>query len=482
MATPTADSILTSLNPSTGQILWRGEIADANAVDAAVKTAKVAFATWSLSPLEERIRLLERYAAILTDHRDQITDTIIRETGKVRREARAEAGALIGKIAISIEAYRTRTGYHKAEMEGGVRELSHRPLGVMAVFGPYNFPMHLPNGHIVPAVLAGNTIVFKPSEETPLCGELLISLMAQAGFPEGVLNVVQGGRETGVALSKHPEISGILFTGSYATGRKIHEALAGRPEVMLALEMGGNNPLIVSHTEDVDATARLIIDSAYSQGGQRCTCTRRLIVPTGSHGDEVIAAVAALIDQLRVDDPFEMPEPYIGPLINNTQADNVIKGQAMLVSLGGKILREATRLSEERPFITPGLIDITDAKNVPDEEIFGPLLCVIRVSDLDHAITVANATAYGLSAGVLSDRAEEWEYAAPRLSAGVLNYNRPTNGAVSSAPFGGPGHSGNYRPSAYYAADYCAYPVSSLLSTQATYPALVGLKEEAKDH
>jgi succinylglutamic semialdehyde dehydrogenase len=474
--------VLTSTNPSTGQVLWQGEIADAGMVDAAVKRARAAFAAWSLTSLEERIALLQRYAAILTERKDCLSDAIIRETGKVRREARAEVGAVIGKITISIEAYHARTGFTRASMDGGItRELSHRAIGVMAVFGPYNFPMHLPNGHMVPALLAGNTVVFKPSEETPMCGELLVSLLQQAGFPDGVVNIVQGGRDTGVVLSQHTDVSGILFTGSYATGKKIHAALAGRPEVMLALEMGGNNPLIVLQTEDVAATARLIVDSAFSQAGQRCTCTRRVIIPHGAHGDAVVEAVAALIDDLHIDDPFGMPEPYYGALINNAQADNVLRAQAMLVSLGGRVIREAKRLSDTHPFMTAGLVDITDAVGVPDEEVFGPLLSVIRVAGKEEAIAVANATSYGLSAGLLSDNVGDWEAIAPRLKAGVLNYNRPTNGAVSAAPFGGPGRSGNYRPSAYYAADYCAYPVSTLLSERASYPPLVGLKSEMQD-
>ncbi len=468
--------IFQSINPATGEPLWEGEASDAGQVNQAVANAKRAFADWSLTSLEERITVLERYSQLLADNRDMLARAISQEMGKVYREAYLEAGALVSKIAISIDAYHTRTGSTNAEMDGGVRRaLSHRPLGVMAVFGPFNFPMHLPNGHMVPALLAGNTIVFKPSEQTPKCGELLVSLLHEAGLPDGVVNLVQGMKETGAALTSHPDVAGVLFTGSYQTGKQIHKSLAGKPEIMLALEMGGNNPLIVRCASDVEATAALIVDSAYVTTGQRCTCARRVMLPTGTQGDAIIEAVAARIDAMIVAEPFATePEPYMSCLVNTQQAANTLKAQDALLAQGGKAIRMVEQSDKSLPFVTAGLVDMTDATAQSDDETFAPLLQVMRIDGLDDAIAAANNTAYGLSAGLISDDVADWEYVYPRLRAGLINFNRPLTGAASAAPFGGTGHSGNLRPSAYYAADYCAYPVASLISDDVIAPALKG--------
>lgn len=470
-------TILTSFNPSTNAPLWEGAIADIDAVNDAVNKAKTAFTDWRMTSLDERISLLNRYSDILKENKDTITDAIANETGKPRWEAATEAGALIGKIAISLEAYNARTGDSSAHMDGGItRSVHHRPIGVMAVFGPYNFPMHLPNGHIVPALLAGNTIVFKPSEETPMCGALLIKLMHQAGFPDGVINIIHGARDTGISLANHPEINGILFTGSYATGQKIHTGLAGRPEVMLALEMGGNNPLIVHEVDNIEYAAKMMLDSAYITAGQRCTCARRLIVPQGADGNKLIDALSDLIDRLIIDQPFADPAPYMGCVINNVQADHTLQGQELLRSNGARVIRETKRLTDDLPFLSAGLLDITTVSDVADEEIFGPLLQIIRVRDIEEAVQQANKTSYGLSSGLLSDNKANHDYAYPRLHAGIININRPLTGAAGTAPFGGPGRSGNYRPSAYYAADYCAYPVATLASEHVVKSGMVGIR------
>ncbi len=228
--------------------------------------------------------LVEKFAALLEANKAELTRIIACETSKPRWEATTEVTAMINKIAISVKAYHTRTGEQHTEMPDGAATLRHRPHGVLAVFGPYNFPGHLPNGHIVPALLAGNTVIFKPSELTPLTGEAVVKLWEQAGLPPGVLNLVQGGRETGQALSALSDIDGLLFTGSAGTGYQLHRQLAGQPEKILGLEMGGNNPLIVEDPEDIDAAVHLTIQSAFITAGQRCTCARRLLVKRGAQG------------------------------------------------------------------------------------------------------------------------------------------------------------------------------------------------------
>lgn len=268
-------------NPVSAEILWQGNDANAAQVAEACQAARAAFPRWARQPFTARQAIVEKFAALLEAHKAELTEVIARETGKPRWEAETEVTAMINKIAISIKAYHARTGEQKSELVDGAATLRHRPHGVLAVFGPYNFPGHLPNGHIVPALLAGNTLIFKPSELTPWTGETVIKLWERAGLPAGVLNLVQGGRETGQALSSLDDLDGLLFTGSASTGYQLHRQLSGQPEKILALEMGGNNPLIIEDVANIDAAVHLTLQSAFITAGQRCTCARRLLVKQG---------------------------------------------------------------------------------------------------------------------------------------------------------------------------------------------------------
>jgi succinylglutamic semialdehyde dehydrogenase len=403
-----------------------------------------------------------------------LAEAICRETGKAHWEGLAEVGTMRGKIALSIRAQAERAGERTEATPFGQLRLAHRPHGVMAVFGPFNFPGHLPNGHIAPALLAGNTVVFKPSELTPSIGALVADLWAEAGLPDGVLSVVQGGRDTGAALLE-AEIDGVLFTGSAETGAFIHAKFGGRPEVILALEMGGNNPLLAWEPADPEAAADIITQSAFITTGQRCSCARRLILPDGTWGDQVLEAVSARIAGLRIGAWNTDPAPFMGPLVSARAASQAVAFQERLIAAGG-VARVALTHNPDRPaFLTPGLVDMTAAAEPEDKELFGPLLQVWRVRTLDQACARANRTRFGLSGGVISDDPAVWERAAYDLRAGVLNLNRPTTGASGALPFGGPGASGNHRPSAFYAADYCAWPVASQIAATAVRQPATGM-------
>jgi succinylglutamic semialdehyde dehydrogenase len=448
---------LTSIDPATGQPVWQAATATPDDVARAVAAARHAFQDWADQPREERIAVLRRYKAALDARKDAFAEALSRETGKALWETKAEIGSMMAKVDVSITAYDERTGVRESAMPFGRAVLRHRAHGVMAVLGPFNFPGHLPNGHIVPALLAGDTIVFKPSEETPMAGELLVEALEAAGLPPGVVNLVQGGRETGAALIEQ-EIDGLLFTGSAAAGSHFRRVFADRPDVILALELGGNNPLVVWDTADAEAAAALIIQSAFITTGQRCSCARRLIVPEGHEGQAVIDAVAALSDRLIAGAWDSTPEPFMGPLIS-ARAGRMARDAAALFE--GQVIRQARAIDGlSEAFITPGIIDVSHHET-PDEEIFAPVLQVRRAATFDGALALANATRYGLSAGLISDDPARWERFQQRIRAGVVNWNRPTTGAAGAAPFGGLGASGNHRPSAYYAADYCAYPVAS---------------------
>lgn len=462
---------MASSNPATGEEIWTGHEAGVEQVDSAVAAARAAFEPWAYLPIEDRIRYIEAFKDLLGERRQQLALTISRETGRPLWESDAEIDWMIGKVAITRTAYDARTPTTARDIAGGRALLTHRPHGVMAVFGPYNFPGHLPNGHIVPALLAGNTVVFKPSRLTPFIAELMAGCWHDAGLPDGVVNLLQGTRIMGAALAGHAGIDGLLFTGSSATGTILHRQFGGHPEKILALEMGGNNPLIAWDFEDLDAAAVTVVLSAYLTAGQRCTCARRLIVPEGGAGDRLIDAVAALIPRLKVG-PYDGGEtPFMGPLISNSAADRALSAQRHMLDQGGEAVALMRRIEDGLPFLSPGLIDVTAIRDRADEEHFAPLLQVIRVADFDAAIREANTTAFGLSAGLLSEDAGLQERFHQRIRAGIVNWNRPTTGASGTAPFGGTGASGDHRPGALYAADYCAYPVASLVSDHLAMPA-----------
>ncbi|RMH86442.1 succinylglutamate-semialdehyde dehydrogenase [Pseudomonas sp. AOB-7] len=461
---------LQSLDPVSQAVIWQGRGASAAQVDQAVQAARAAFSLWAAHSLDGRIAVLERFAACLKTHADELARAIGEETGKPLWEAATEVTSMVNKVAISIQSYRERTGEKSGPLADATAVLRHKPHGVVAVFGPYNFPGHLPNGHIVPALLAGNCVLFKPSELTPKVAELTVKCWAEAGLPAGVLNLLQGGRETGVALAGHPGIDGLFFTGSSRTGNLLHAQFAGRPDKILALEMGGNNPLIVDQVADIDAAVYTIVQSAFISAGQRCTCARRLLVPQGQWGDALLARLVQVAAGLKVGRFDAQPAPFMGSVISLQAAAQLLQAQADLLAKGATALLAMTQPQAGAALLTPGILDVTAVAERPDEEFFGPLLQVIRYADFDAAIAEANATVYGLAAGLLSDSKARYEQFWLHSRAGIVNWNKQLTGAASTAPFGGVGASGNHRASAYYAADYCAYPVASLESDTLVLP------------
>jgi succinylglutamic semialdehyde dehydrogenase len=458
-------SLLQSFDPATGEHVWQGPPATPAQVKGAVEAARRAFPAWATTPPEDRIALVRAFKAELESRADTLAPLISRETGKPLWEGRAEVASMIGKVELSIAAQAERAGERRTAAAFGESVLRHRPHGVMAVLGPYYFPGHLPNGHIVPALLAGNTVVFKPSELTPAVGNAMAEAWRAAGLPAGVFAVVQGGRETGAALVG-ADIDGLLFTGSAATGAQFRRLFADRPKVILALELGGNNPLVV-WDGDVDEAAGLVVQSAYVTSGQRCSCARRLILPDDAFGSAVIETVAALGDRLRIGAWDEEPPPYMGPLVSPEAAANARRRVEHLLALGARpILSLDTIDGRPETFVTPALLDVTGMA-APDEEIFAPVLQITRVRDFDAAVAAANATRFGLAAGLVSSDDGLWQRFVTEVRAGVVNRNRPTTGASGAMPFGGLGESGNHRPSAYYAADYCAHPVASFEAASA---------------
>jgi succinylglutamic semialdehyde dehydrogenase len=476
MSSPDRPEILRSTDPVTGDLVWEGPVATAADVDAAVSRARAALSAWQVRSFAERANCLRTFAESVGAAAEDLALAISRENGKPLWESRTEAAAVRGKIELSIEAHERRC----ADFVNRGAHTRFRPHGVVGVLGPFNFPAHLPNGHIAPALLAGNTVVFKPSQETPGVGEWLVRQWRASGLPSGALECVQGGAETGAHLAAHPGIDGLFFTGSAHVGKRLLAANADHPGKILALEMGGNNALVVHEVEDVRAAAAVVAQSAFISAGQRCTCARRLILVEGTESEQLLEALAGIARELRVGHFAEDPAPFLGPVISNAAADRILGAAGDLVKAGARAVLPVERLRAGAPLLRPGIFDVTGIKDRTDAEIFGPVLQVVRCRSFAEALEEAKRTRFGLAAGLLSASEAHYRKFRETVRAGIINWNHPLTGASSAAPFGGIGDSGNHRPSAYFAADYCSYPVASLerpdLGEPAVLPGFPGVR------
>lgn len=450
--------MLSSYEPATGALLWEGEASD---IAAEIASAADAAQAWAALPLINRIETLRRFANNVRAHEERFADLIARETGRPTWDTKAEVHALAMSIDLAVTAVSERAGSRRLEGAMGARQaLRHRPLGIMAVISPSCFPAKIASDQLVAALVAGNGVLFKPSELTPATGQSLVDLLHGAGVPEGLLRCVIGGPEAGEALVEDERVDGILFTGSTASGLAISRATAGRPDKLVSLNMGGNNSIIVWDVADIASAVALIVQSAFASSGQNCLAARRLIL-RDTLAETFIAEVARLTDQLVIDHPHAEETPFMGPLIDMESADSLTDSFLYLMSNGGKPIRHMRRPVEGLPFVTPGIIDVTEMENCPDVEYFGPLLQIVRVSDFDQAIAVANNTKFGLCAALIGGTPEHFDYFLARSKSGIVNWNRQTTATPLAAPIGGTGLSGNFRPGGSYAADACAYPVVS---------------------
>ncbi|MGS3581969.1 succinylglutamate-semialdehyde dehydrogenase [Klebsiella pneumoniae] len=459
-------------DPVNLKVVWQGEAADAGQVAEAVAAARQAFPSWARLPFAARQAIVEKFAALLEASKAELTAVIGAETGKPRWEAAGEVTAMINKVAISGEGLprpHRRTAQRPARRRRHAASPAARRTG--GVWPLITFPAICRTGTSCRRCWRAIPWSFKPSELTPRSGEAVVKLWQQAGLPAGGLNLVQGGRETGEALSGQADIDGLLFTGSSTTGFHLHRQLAGQPQKILALEMGGNNPLIVDDPRDVDAAVHLTIQSAFITAGQRCTCARRLLVRRGEAGDAFLSRLVTVSQRLIPAAWDAEPQPFLGGLISEQAAQKVHQAWLQRVAAGAVTLLEPRLLQAGTSLLTPGIVDMSDVANVEDEEVFGPLLGVWRYDTFEEAIALANATRFGLSCGLISPEREKFDRLLLEARAGIVNWNKPLTGAASTAPFGGTGASGNHRPGAWYAADYCAWPMASLESPTLTLPA-----------
>ncbi|MDX9730162.1 MAG: succinylglutamate-semialdehyde dehydrogenase [Bdellovibrionales bacterium] len=435
-------------------------------VSRATEAARRAFPAWARLPEEQRFQLLRKLKDVYTAHATELAEVIARETGKPLWDATGEVRAMIGKIDITIEHSMrlVRQERFSNVLPGVDGVINHMARGVMAVLGPFNFPGHLPNGHIVPALATGNTIVFKPSELTPMTGQLMARLFEKAEFPKGVFNLVQGEGETGKRLVADENVDGILFTGSYETGLKIKQKTVEQYWKILALEMGGKNATIVWDDADLNKAIYETTIGAFMSTGQRCSCTSRVILHN-SIADKFIDKFYETAKKLTIGHWKE--NPFMGPLINATAVEKYVRFQEIASREGAERLMrgKALDLDHKGYYVTPSicLVDRYREDSVYQKtEIFGPNVAIYRVSDFDEALKINTSTGFGLVTSVFTKQKALYEETLYRGRSGLVNWNRTTNGASSKLPFGGLGKSGNDRPAADFAVQYCTVPVASL--------------------
>lgn len=450
-----------SYSPVNEELLWKGNKSDENDIELAVRSAKEAFKQWSELEIETRIKYLESYVGILKENRDELAKCISYEVGKPLWEAITEVNSMIGKLEPCIEAYNLRNKAIIREQSNGTKNITRfKPHGVVAIIGPYNFPGHMPNGHIMAALLAGNTVILKPSEKVPFVSEKIMELWEKANLPNGVINMVQGDKDIGEILCLNNGINGVFFTGSKKVGQRIEELCLHKK--ICVLEMGGNSPLIVWDTSNIDGAVITTIQSSFITSGQRCSTARRLIVPNNEFGNTFLSRLVEISKNIKVGKPEDTPEPFMGSLKSKELVDNIINKQNELIKKGAKVLLESKVINEIGPtFITPGIIDVTDIKEIMDEEIIGPFIQVTKVNVFKEALETANNTCYGLAAGIITEDRDLYETFEREIKAGIITWNKQLTGASKFAPFGGIKDSGNYRPSGFLATDYCVYATAS---------------------
>lgn len=471
----------TSRSPADQSDVLGEFVEDLNAADAAMEGARRAQPAWEALGPQGRAAHLLRWAQELTLRHDEIAHTMAREVGKPLWEAKGEASALPSKIKVTLDQslaeVEGRLMHGSATwVDGGYR---YRPLGVCVVPGPFNFPLHLANGHIQAALATGNTAIFKPSEMAPACAELFMDAAHAAGLPAGVLQMVQGGPEVGKRLVGHKDTNAVLFTGSLQAGISIRQSTVAQPWKLLALEMGGKNTAIVLQDADLDRAAYEIALGALLTCGQRCTGTSRVVVARSALAG-LRQRLERIWDEITIGHPLD-DKTLMGPLVNRASYERFLAAADTARQENMEPIREnqsaQVRDAQGKPcdgfYVRPALWLATEDAH-PDgphsgAEIFGPDVVIYAVpdGDLEAAAAAANATHYGLAMSVFTQDASQFEALAQRLEAGILNFNRATVGAVATMPFGGVKGSGNHRPAALVATRNCVYPVATLRNPHA---------------
>jgi acyl-CoA reductase-like NAD-dependent aldehyde dehydrogenase len=416
-----------------------GEFAASSEEDAeaAVAAAAEAFPVWAALPLAKRGAYLEAAAAVLAARAEQVARDMATEMGKPLREARGEAAraAAILRYAAS-EAYRSVGEHFEQSASGAQVSTRRRPLGVVALITPWNFPLAIPVWKLAPALVYGNTVVVKLAYEAPLTGLHVAEAFAEAELPAGVLNVLTGrGSTVGAALVRDPRVRAVSFTGSVATGESVRDE-ATRTGKRVQLELGGHNPLIVMADADLDRAAEAAYAGAFWSAGQKCTATRRIYVQDDAY-ESFRERLLARIERGRVGDPLD-PETEVGPIVNESQLEQIVAAIERGRGEGGRVIAGGARTDDEAWLLPPTLFeDVADDAFLSCEEVFGPVTSLYRFATLDEALQRANAVPFGLSAAIYTSSLDAAIRFQHQAQAGLLHVNSQTAGAEVHVPFGG---------------------------------------------
>lgn len=475
------------------QVFAGGEVA--GHVDEAIAAARAVSGAWRGLGFVKRCVILRKFQEIAKARQQEMAERICDEVGKAMWESKAEAGLLASKVDITLDQGPEGFGMKRVSDFGIAITASRagrcvfKPHGVMGVVGPFNFPAHLPTGHIVPALAMGNTVVFKPSDKAPGVGQLLARFFddaLRAGLKElgesydrcgrGVVNLVQGGAAISQKLVSHPGLDGVLFTGSWPVAKQIQLANIDRPGRILAFELGGSNAIGVMPSAELKAAAIEIARSAFATTGQRCTCTRRVVLHE-QIARRVLGMAAKIASNLVFADPRASHPVFAGPVISAASRDAVLRYSQELAKRGGEVIMQNGVIESTKGgfYVSPGIVEVarftSDDWEKSDEagadvEVFGPLLRVSVVKDFESMIEQVNATRFGLAAALFSAAASEQEAFIDQVRAGCINVNTGTVGASSKLPFGGMGLSGNHRPAGSFATDYCVVPTAAMIESK----------------
>jgi len=449
-----------NINPSnTNDVVGEYAKADKAQTEKAIAAAKAAFPAWSRSTPQERYDALNKISIEILSRREELGRLLAREEGKTLPEGIGEV-ARAGQIFAFFAGEALRLSGEKGpSVRPGLEvEITREPLGVVGLITPWNFPIAIPAWKIAPALCYGNTVVFKPAELVPGSAHALSEIIARAGLPAGVFNLVVGsGSVVGQTLLEHPDVAAISFTGSVATGRKIAQAcVLSTPMKKFQLEMGGKNPLVVLDDADLKVAVEVAVNGAYFSTGQRCTASSRLIVTEGIH-DRFVAAMTERLKGLQVDDALKTGV-HVGPVVDQSQLDQDLRYIKIGQDEGARLAWGGELLNRETPgfYLQPALFtETTNAMRIAREEIFGPVACVIRAKNYDEALAIANDTEFGLAAGVCTTSLKYASHFKRNSEAGMVMVNLPTAGVDYHVPFGGrKGSSYGAREQGAYAKEF----------------------------
>ena len=468
-------STFKSLNPTNlSDVVVETKLATPDEIADAARRARAAQKAWAKMPAPARGRVIANAGRLFENNKEALSKLVTREMGKVYREALGDVQEVIDTCDFFLGEGRRLYGQTvPSEMPNKNLFTFRMPVGTALIITAGNFPAAVPSWYIIPALLTGNSVVWKPSEYTPAVAEAMTAIFHAAGVPKDVLiTVVAEGKETFEGMVKGLDegtINKVGFTGSTEVGRLIG-AKVGEYIQSACLELGGKNPMIIMPDADLDLALDGALFAGFGTAGQRCTCARRLIIKNGAVGDAFIQRLVEVSRNLVVGQWDAQPQPFMGGVISLHAAQQILQAQQRLIDLGAQVLLPVTQADANSSLLSPGLLDVTHVSDVPDEEYFGPLSCIYRYDHFDEALALANGTRFGLSVGLVSPDRELFDRLLIEARAGIVNWNKPLTGASSAAPFGGVGASGNHRASAFYAADYCAWPMASLESQQVSLP------------